>query len=153
MSGEHARRGRFGAARVPHDERIPAHARRAGWATSPPQRPLRQPASEEVRKLARASQVREAVRKHIVNTQFVDSSSFSDEDDLLGIVDSLGMMELVAMVESEFGVRVDNRALTPANMGSVARIAAFVEPRMPKPSPRSAADSAPICCSRTQEES
>ncbi len=52
-----------------------------------------------------------------------------DGDDflMLGIVDSLGFVELVEEVQSRFGVSIDDIEITEENFGSIDAIAAFVE--------------------------
>jgi acyl carrier protein len=44
-----------------------------------------------------------------------------------GIVDSHGVMELVAFLEERYGVSIDDSDLTPENFDNVASIEAFVE--------------------------
>jgi acyl carrier protein len=44
-----------------------------------------------------------------------------------GIVDSHGVMELVAFLEQRYGVAIDDSDLTPENFDNVASIEAFVE--------------------------
>ncbi len=70
---------------------------------------------------------RERVRGYIRDSFFVDE--FDDGDSFLsnGLIDSLGVMQLVSFVESEFAVRVDDTELVPENFDSVERVAAFVE--------------------------
>ena len=55
--------------------------------------------------------------------------TLADDDALLGsgIVDSLGILELVGFVEEAFGVTVDVEDLQPENFQSIDRIAIFVE--------------------------
>jgi acyl carrier protein len=43
-----------------------------------------------------------------------------------GIVDSIGILEIVAFVEQEFAVRAEDDDLVPENFGSIANIASFV---------------------------
>lgn len=43
-----------------------------------------------------------------------------------GLIDSTGVLELVAFVESTYGVKVGDDELTPDNLDSVANLAAFV---------------------------
>ena len=52
-----------------------------------------------------------------------------DDDDLLamGIVDSLGFVELVEEVQARFGVTVEDIEITEENFGSIAAIDVFVE--------------------------
>lgn len=58
-----------------------------------------------------------------------DDSSLSDTDSLLekGIVDSTGILELVAFLEEQYGIQVLDEEMLPANLDSVASIVAFVE--------------------------
>ncbi len=58
---------------------------------------------------------------------------YSDEDSLLreGIIDSLGVVELVEFVQKQFGVKVDQQEVIPDNFDSVARLAAYVRRKMP----------------------
>ena len=54
-----------------------------------------------------------------------------DDDPLLelGVVDSLGFVEIVEEVQSRYGVSVRDTDITEENFGSIAAIAAFVEAR------------------------
>jgi acyl carrier protein len=58
-------------------------------------------------------------------------NSLPDEDSLLesGIVDSLGILELVNFVTEEFGVAVSDEDLQPETFNSISSLAAFVEAR------------------------
>jgi acyl carrier protein len=58
----------------------------------------------------------------------VQASELSNDYDLLanGVVDSLGLLKLIAWVETEFAVTVDDAALDPDNFRSVDAIDAFV---------------------------
>ncbi len=70
--------------------------------------------------------VRDRVRNFIKDAFLVDE--FKDDESFLasGIIDSLGVMQLVAFVESEFSIRVADVELVPQNFDSVERISAFV---------------------------
>ena len=70
---------------------------------------------------------RERIRGFIVDTFFVDG--FGDDDSFLrrGLIDSTGMMELVAFLEAEFGIRLEDRELVPENLDSLSRVVAFVD--------------------------
>jgi len=54
--------------------------------------------------------------------KYPEDASFLEE----GIVDSLGVMELVSFVEDQFGVGVDDQDITPENFDSVTRLAAYI---------------------------
>src|SRR5256885_270475 len=51
------------------------------------------------------------------------------DDDLFKFLDSLQVLRLVLQLEALFGVKVEDSELTPENLGSLARIAAFVARR------------------------
>ena len=53
----------------------------------------------------------------------------STDDDLvgLGVIDSLGFVELVEEVQSRYGITVTDIEITEENFGSIDAIAAFVE--------------------------
>lgn len=53
--------------------------------------------------------------------------SVAHDDDLLEVVDSLGIVELIAFLEEKYRIKVGDDDLDPANFGSVDKIVAFVE--------------------------
>jgi acyl carrier protein len=58
--------------------------------------------------------------------------TIADSDNLLesGVIDSLGVLELVTFLQSEFALQVDDDELTPENFESVDSIARFVKLRL-----------------------
>ncbi len=79
---------------------------------------------------------RRCIRDFILESFFV--SDLGDDTSFLesGIIDSLGIAQLVSFVEERFQLRIAEEELIPENLDSVACIAAFVER---KQSSRSAA--------------
>ena len=73
-----------------------------------------------------AARIREFIASDLLFTPgtfpYDDQTSFLEE----GIVDSLGVMELVGFVQKEFGLEVDQDDILPENFGSVASLAAYV---------------------------
>jgi acyl carrier protein len=72
----------------------------------------------------------ETVRKFITENFYIaDKSSLKDDASLLdkGIVDSTGVLEVVAFLESEFGIQVDDAEILPENLDTIARIGAYVD--------------------------
>jgi acyl carrier protein len=57
---------------------------------------------------------------------FANSASFLDQ----GIIDSTGVMELVAHLEKEHGIRIQDDELVPENLDSVDAAAAFVQKKL-----------------------
>lgn len=53
----------------------------------------------------------------------------ADDESLLGagLIDSTGILELVAYLESEFGIVVQDEEIAPENLDSVGKIAAYVD--------------------------
>ena len=81
------------------------------------------------------------IREFIAQSILLSDTGYPHPDDtsLLqeGIIDSLGVMELVEFVQKTFGVKVEQAEVTPEHFDSVARIAAFVRRKAApaKPSP------------------
>jgi acyl carrier protein len=69
------------------------------------------------------------VRAFLVDTFLLgDDDGFAVDESLLdsGIVDSTGVMEVVAFLEESFGIAIDDDELVADNLDSVERLAAFV---------------------------
>ncbi|HPF70492.1 MAG TPA: acyl carrier protein [Candidatus Krumholzibacteria bacterium] len=73
---------------------------------------------------------RDKVRAYIIeNFLFGDAEPLADDTMSLldgGIIDSVGVMELVAFLEQEFGVKVADEELVPENLDSVANLVGFI---------------------------
>lgn len=70
-----------------------------------------------------------SIRAYIANEFLLGAGdSFEDDSPLVegGVVDSMGIMEIVDFIEDEFGVRVAQSDLVTANLGSVTQMSAFV---------------------------
>ena len=73
--------------------------------------------------------MRTKVRSLIEKTFYVpEGEALADEDSLLdrGIIDSTGVLELITVLEGEFGIEVADDEMVPDNLDSIARIEAFV---------------------------
>jgi acyl carrier protein len=57
-----------------------------------------------------------------------------------GIVDSIGVLEIVAFIEQTFAITVSDEDLLPENFGSIACIAQFVEGKLEPAELREAAE-------------
>ena len=71
----------------------------------------------------------EAIRAFVIenflfgdDTGLTDSTSFREE----GIVDSTGVLELVAFLETEYSISVDGNEFIPDNLDSIEKISQFV---------------------------
>jgi acyl carrier protein len=73
------------------------------------------------------------VRNFVVeNFLFGNANGLADDTSFLeaGILDSTGVLEVVAFMEQQFGVRVDDDELTPENLDSISSIGAFVSRKL-----------------------
>ncbi|MBI1422088.1 MAG: acyl carrier protein [Gammaproteobacteria bacterium] len=77
------------------------------------------------------STVEQKVRSFILeNFMFSnDESALDSAESLLdkGVIDSTGVMELVAFLEDEYHFRINDEELVPENLDSVRNIVAFVD--------------------------
>lgn len=73
--------------------------------------------------------VNDSVRRFILDNFYVADASTVDDDTSLigeGIVDSTGMLEVIAFLESTFGISVGDAETTPENLETIGRISGFV---------------------------
>ena len=70
--------------------------------------------------------IRDFVARNILFTEqgfpHDDSASFLET----GVIDSLGVLELVTFAGTHFGLEVDPSEVTPENFDSVSRLSAFI---------------------------
>ncbi|NUQ73943.1 MAG: acyl carrier protein [Polyangiaceae bacterium] len=80
----------------------------------------------------KAAEIKRKVREFITSNFYVpEASRLTDQSSLLdsGIVDSTGMLEVIAFLESDFTIQVSDRDLVPENLDSIERIAAYIARR------------------------
>ncbi len=73
--------------------------------------------------------VQDRVKQFIVENFYVsDPGELTPETSLIaaGYVDSTGMLELMAFLEKEFAIHINDREATPENLETLARIDGFV---------------------------
>jgi len=79
---------------------------------------------------SQAQPIENAIREFIAANLLYSAEGFTYADDVSfmqeGIIDSLGVVELVAFVQKQFGVIADQQEVAPDNFDSVAKLAAFV---------------------------
>jgi acyl carrier protein len=72
--------------------------------------------------------IRDRVKKFVMeHFPQARKHGIGDDDQLLGngVIDSLGILELVTYLEQEFEIRVSDEELMPENFQTIACIAAF----------------------------
>jgi acyl carrier protein len=80
-----------------------------------------------------AAQVIERTRAYITENFLYMRRDFrlDDNDSLLGsgIIDSMGVMEVIAFIETEFGIEVGDDDVTEENLGTIRAISNYVVAR------------------------
>jgi len=72
------------------------------------------------------------IRRFVVqNFLFGEDDDFGNDDSFVerGIMDSTGVLELVAFLESRYQIELDDTELAPENLDSINRIARFLKQR------------------------
>lgn len=74
--------------------------------------------------------IRDQIRRFVRDSFLVDE--FGDDDSFLGsgLIDSLGILQLVSFVEAQYSIVVADTDLVPANFDSVSKLAAYVQRRI-----------------------
>ena len=74
------------------------------------------------------------LRQHLAREILFTGQIYPHSDDASflenGIVDSMGVMQLVMFVEERFSVSVDDAHIVPDNFDSVARLAAYIRRKL-----------------------
>jgi acyl carrier protein len=75
--------------------------------------------------------IKDQIRHYIAQSLLFSDNDFKYGDDASfleeGIVDSLGIMDLVFFIEETFGLTVKDEDLTPDNFDSVNRLANYIQ--------------------------
>ena len=74
--------------------------------------------------------VKQEIRDFVTANFYVaNPAALADGDSLLdhGIIDSTGVLEVIAYIEETFGISVADEEMIPENLDSIERIAQFVE--------------------------
>ncbi len=75
------------------------------------------------------NKIREFILKRLY---YGEDGVVGDTDSFLetGVIDSMGVMELVAFVQSEFGLKVDPQEIIVENFDSICKLADFVRRKL-----------------------
>lgn len=84
-------------------------------------------------------QIKDTVKAFIIENFLFGDTSYALDDDVSliesGVVDSTGVLELVTFIEDQFGLEMADSDIVPANLDSLACIAAFIETKTAKVQP------------------
>lgn len=73
--------------------------------------------------------VHERVRRFIAENFYVsDAAELADGASLIasGVIDSTGVLELIAFLEQEYAISIDEAEVTPENLETIGSITSFV---------------------------
>jgi acyl carrier protein len=74
--------------------------------------------------------IEETIRTYIAENILFGDNGFPYEDDASfleeGIIDSMGIMELVTFVDESFGIHVEDEEVVPDHFDSVAKLSAYI---------------------------
>lgn len=72
-------------------------------------------------------EIRSFIKENLMFARSIDS--FGDDTSFLdsGLVDSTGLLELIAFIEDKFGFKIENEELTPDNLDSIDKIVRYIE--------------------------
>lgn len=73
------------------------------------------------------AQIREFIADNFMMGQETDLLPDSGSLLEMGVLDSIGVLELVAYIEETYGVAIADNELVPDNLDSVDRLVAFIE--------------------------
>ncbi len=73
--------------------------------------------------------IRERVVNHLhANFPAISQMKLEDDESFLenGVIDSIGMMDLVALLHRDFNINISDDELIPENLDSIASLCAFL---------------------------
>lgn len=76
-----------------------------------------------------ADNISKELRQFIVeNFLFGRDNSFSNEDSFIemGVLDSTGVLELIAFLQKRYSIKMEDEEIVPENLDSIHRISVFV---------------------------
>ena len=80
-------------------------------------------------------EIKDKIRQFITTNFYVsDAAALGDAQSLLdaGIIDSTGVLEVIAFLETEFGIEVSDNEMVPENLDAVDNIVGYVMRKLGK---------------------
>ena len=91
--------------------------------------------------------IEKEIRQFIEGNFILDGNdSLAAEDSLLekGIIDSTGVLELVAFIEENYNFKIKDEELVPENLDSIRSITKFIQERLELPGEPQTRSTAPL---------
>jgi len=80
------------------------------------------------------AQINEVLRKFVIDSFLFGQGgdSLKDDDSFLekGIIDSTGILELVAFVEGQYDIKIEDEELVPTNLDSIQSLVNFIDTKI-----------------------
>jgi acyl carrier protein len=72
--------------------------------------------------------IEDAIRSYISESFLANGQGevLGTDEDLLTVLDSLQILRMLMDLEGKYSIKVENSELTPENLGTIARLAAFI---------------------------
>lgn len=77
--------------------------------------------------------IKEEIREFLLENFILNAEEkLNDVDSLLekGVIDSTGVLELVAYIEEKYSLRVEDEELIPENLDSIRNISEFIQRKL-----------------------
>jgi len=77
--------------------------------------------------------IEKKIREFILKNLYYTEDSFIEDDDSFletGVIDSMGVMELVTFIHVEFGIEVSQQEIVVENFDSIRKLANFVRKKV-----------------------
>ncbi len=75
-------------------------------------------------------EIKKEIRRFIIDTFMfgINEMPFNDQDSFLekGLLDSIGILELVEFIEKKYGITCEDEELTPENLDSLHNVAGYI---------------------------
>ena len=76
-----------------------------------------------------------SILKKFIRENFLPSSGLNvveDSDSFMekGVIDSTGVLELIAFVEDRFGIKVEDEEIIPDNLDSLAKLTSYLDRKL-----------------------
>ncbi len=73
------------------------------------------------------------LRNFVISNFLFGQNTLNNDDSFLenGIIDSTGILELVAFVEEKYEIRIEDSELIPENLDSISRLVTFLSAKVP----------------------
>ena len=82
----------------------------------------------DLQNINREYEILDKLLEYISGSFFVEKDDINLDESLVdaGIIDSIGLIKIITFIENEFSIVMENADMTKENLGSVAKMTAFI---------------------------